>query len=105
MAGNAPPRDVPGSAAEAQQRYGAAAAVRGAAGPVAGAPVISEDAEILGRVQAAREEFPDGTYGSTRPLLPGPDPNAAAHVQELLEALDGWQLGNRADRPQPRPQP
>ncbi|MFF7365839.1 hypothetical protein [Streptomyces sp. NPDC008125] len=67
--------------------------------------MISEDAEILDRVQEAREEFPDGTYGRTRPRPPGPDPDAVVHVQDLLDALAGWRLGDRADRPQPRPVP
>lgn len=61
--------------------------------------MISEDATTLARVEAAGEEFPDGTYGGLRGRRP--DPQAAEHVQELLEALDGWRLGTRAKRPWP----
>lgn len=47
----------------------------------------------------AREEFPDGTYGASRTVrTPGqPDPDAADHVQELTEALEGWRVGDRAE--------
>lgn len=61
--------------------------------------MISEDAATLARIEAAHEEFPDGSYGGPRPGRP--DPQAAEHVQELLEGLDGWRLGDRAKRPWP----
>ncbi|MGW1182990.1 hypothetical protein ACWD7Y_05180 [Streptomyces drozdowiczii] len=61
--------------------------------------MISEDTEVYARAAAAREEFPDGTYGGPRPT--SPDPQAAEHVQELLEALTGWRLGDRAKRAWP----
>lgn len=59
--------------------------------------MISEDAEKLARVEAALEEFPDGSYGGPRPTRP--DPQAAEHVRDLLDGLDGWRLGDRARRP------
>ncbi|MFJ5909375.1 hypothetical protein [Streptomyces californicus] len=65
-----------------------------------------EDAAVLERAEAGREEWPDGTYAGTRiPRRSGqPDPAAADHVQELLEALEGWRVGVRstlADRAAP----
>lgn len=63
--------------------------------------MIREDAETLARVTARREEFPDGSYGGARRIRP--DPEAADHVQELLEGLDGWRLGDRAKHPWPPP--
>ncbi|MFG2506767.1 hypothetical protein ACGFOW_14825 [Streptomyces rubiginosohelvolus] len=67
------------------------------------AALSAEDAAILQRAEAGREEWPDGTYaGTRRPRRPGgSDPDAADHVQELTEALEGWRLGDRttlADR-------
>ncbi|MGA5472558.1 hypothetical protein ACPCUK_27765 [Streptomyces arboris] len=46
---------------------------------------------------AAAEEWPDGTYGGARCLRTSgqPDPAAAAHRQELIEALAGWTCGDR----------
>lgn len=64
--------------------------------------MIAEDAAALERVTAAREEWPDGTYGGARRLrrVPGqPDPDATEHLQELAEAIATWRLGDRADRP------
>ncbi|MET7648345.1 hypothetical protein ABZS83_32935 [Streptomyces sp. NPDC005426] len=58
--------------------------------------MISEDDTTLAAVVAAREEFPDGTYGGPRYTTPDLQ---AAHVQELLEALEGWRLGDRAKHP------
>ncbi|MFJ6438509.1 hypothetical protein [Streptomyces sp. NPDC091416] len=63
--------------------------------------MISEDSDTLARAVAAREEFPDGSYGGRRRT--NPDPQAAEHVQELLEGLDGWRLGDRAKHPWPPP--
>ncbi|MFJ3085018.1 hypothetical protein [Streptomyces sp. NPDC086838] len=63
--------------------------------------MISEDTETLARAVAAGEEFPDGRYGGPRPT--SPDPQAAEHVQDLLEALVGWRLGDRAKRPRMTP--
>ncbi|MER5892368.1 hypothetical protein [Streptomyces sp. NPDC001876] len=57
----------------------------------------SEDATTLARVQASGEEFPDGSYGGPRDTQP--DPQSAEHVQDLLEALEGWRLGDRAKKP------
>ncbi|MER8262703.1 hypothetical protein ABT007_00745 [Streptomyces griseus] len=67
------------------------------------AALTSEDAAALERAEAGREEWPDGTYAGTRPPRTAgqPDPDAAEHVQELLEALDGWRLGDRAKHPWP----
>ncbi|MFG2671388.1 hypothetical protein [Streptomyces sp. NPDC048445] len=59
--------------------------------------MISEDAATLAAAVAAREEFPDGSYGGPRRTTP--DPQAAEHVQDLLEGLDGWRLGDRAKHP------
>ncbi|MFE7752163.1 hypothetical protein [Streptomyces sp. NPDC057428] len=59
--------------------------------------MISEDATTLARIEASLEEFPDGSYGGPRGARP--DPQAAEHVQELLEGLEGWRLGDRAKRP------
>ncbi|WP_433406924.1 hypothetical protein [Streptomyces sp. CA-146814] len=63
------------------------------------AALTSEDAAALERATAAREEFPDGTYGAARPRRsPGePDPEAADHVQELIKGIDGWRVGDRAE--------
>lgn len=63
---------------------------------------MSADAEALARATVALEEFPDGTYGGSRPLrpryVPGePDPDAAAHAQELVEALEDWRVGARPE--------
>ncbi|WP_329615037.1 hypothetical protein OG244_19550 [Streptomyces brevispora] len=63
--------------------------------------MISEDATTLLAVEAALEEFPDGTYGGPRRTTP--DPQADEHVRDLLEGLDGWRLGDRAKRPEWRP--
>ncbi|MEU6614451.1 hypothetical protein [Streptomyces parvus] len=62
------------------------------------AALSAEDAAILQRAEAGREEWPDGTYAGTRsPRTAGtPDPDAADHVQELTEALEGWRLGDRS---------
>ncbi|MEU9199438.1 hypothetical protein [Streptomyces sp. NPDC048332] len=60
--------------------------------------MISEDSDTLARAVAAREEFPDGSYGGRRGVTP--QQQAAEHVQELLEGLEGWRLGDRAKRPQ-----
>lgn len=47
---------------------------------------------------AREEEWPDGTYGGARPpRAPRPDPAAADHVQELIEALAGWRVGTHAE--------
>lgn len=96
MAGHAAPRHLFLPAAQARQRFGAARPVRGAAGPAAVAVVISsEDATTLARMEAAREEFPDGSYGGPRGARP--DPQAAEHVQELTEALEDWRVGPRGE--------
>lgn len=63
---------------------------------------MTTDAEVLERIAAAGEEWPDGTYGGTRaprpPYVPGqPDPAAALHAQELAEALEDWHVGPRAE--------
>lgn len=63
--------------------------------------MIREDAAVLAQLEAGREEFPDGTYGGSRGEHP--DVLAAAHVQELLEGLAGWRLGDRAKHPWPPP--
>lgn len=63
--------------------------------------MIREDAAVLARIKAGREEFPDGTYGGSRGGRL--DVLAADHVQELLEGLDGWRLGDRAKHPWPPP--
>ncbi|MFJ3705056.1 MULTISPECIES: hypothetical protein [unclassified Streptomyces] len=85
MAGDAAPRHLQFPAAEAQQqRFGAGAVV-----------VIREDAEVLARMTACREEFPDGTYGGARRLRL--DPEAALHVKELTAGLEGWRVGARPE--------
>ncbi|MEU5284155.1 hypothetical protein AB0G97_09060 [Streptomyces sp. NPDC020755] len=63
------------------------------------AALTSEDAAALARAEAAREEWPDGTYGHRRPARPPgqPDPEAADHVQELLDGIDGWRVGDRSE--------
>ncbi|MEV5678545.1 hypothetical protein [Streptomyces sp. NPDC052179] len=62
------------------------------------AALTAEDAAVLERAEAGREEWPDGTYAGTRaPARAGqPDPDAADHVQELIEALAGWRVGTRS---------
>lgn len=51
-----------------------------------------------GAAAALEEEWPDGTYGGVRPPpAPRPDPAAADHVQELIEALAGWRVGTHAE--------
>ncbi|MFS0698307.1 hypothetical protein [Streptomyces nitrosporeus] len=63
---------------------------------------MTTDGEVLARVVAGGEEWPDGTYGASRlvrpPYVPGePDPAAAVHVQELAKALKDWRCGDRAE--------
>ncbi len=62
------------------------------------AALTPEDAAVLERAEAGREEWPDGTYAGTRSLRTAgqPDPAAADHVQELTEALEGWRVGARS---------
>ncbi|WP_405549739.1 hypothetical protein [Streptomyces microflavus] len=65
------------------------------------AALSSEDAAVLERATASREEFPDGTYGAARPKRPPgqPDPEAADHVRELIKGMAGWRVGDRAELP------
>ncbi|MEU6952101.1 hypothetical protein ACIQRW_28800 [Streptomyces sp. NPDC091287] len=62
------------------------------------AALTPEDAAVLERAEAGREEWPDGTYAGTRSSRTAgqPDPDAADHVQELTEALEGWRVGTRS---------